>query len=100
MGGSAYDILPSGQQTVFSKLVRGSGNGGPVSHGRVFLNNQQTTGSADIARDDGFSAWIDANPGRVVDMELGFTRSIHYDLNSVSFTIGFNLGHLYHKSAE
>jgi len=33
-------------------------------------------------------------------MRLGFTRSIHYDLNSVSFTIGLNLGQLYHRSAN
>lgn len=99
IGGSAYDILPSGQQTVFSKVSRGP-NSGPVAHGRVFNSNQQTTGSADIARDNGFSTWIDASPGRVIDMELGFTRSVHYDLNSVSFTIGFNLGSLYRRSNQ
>jgi hypothetical protein len=62
------------------------------------LNNQQTTGSADITRDDGFSAWVEAHPGGAVDLELGFTRSINYDLNSVSFGIGLNLGRLYRKT--
>lgn len=100
VGGSAYDILPSGQQTVFSKIVSGAANGRSVSHGRVFQGNQQTTGSADIARDNGFSSWIDASPGQLIDMELAFTRSLHYDLNSVSFTIGFNLGHLFRKSGN
>ena len=100
VGASAYDIMPSGQQTVFSKVAGTSGNAGSASHGRVFQSNQQTTGSADIARDNGFSTWIDASPGRYVEMRLGFTRSIHYDLNSVSFTIGLNLGQLYHKSAN
>jgi hypothetical protein len=99
IGGSAYEILPSGQQTVFSKVSHGP-NAGQSSHGRVFNSNQQTTGSADIARDNGFSTWIDASPGRVVDMELGFTRSVHYDLNSVSFTIGFNLGSLYRRTNQ
>ncbi len=100
VGASAYDILPSGQQTVFSRIVRGSGNPAKSSHGRVFQDNQQTTGSADIARDNGFSAWIDASPGRVVDMELGYTRSVHYDLNAISFSIGFNLAHLYRQGAQ
>ena len=99
VGASGYDILPTGQQTVFSKLVQGS-NQGAGSHGRVFQNNQQTTGGADIARDNGFSTWVDASPSRSVDMELGFTRSMHYELNSVSFTIGFNLGQLYRKSGN
>jgi len=100
VGASAYDIMPSGQQTVFSKVAGTSGNAGSASHGRVFQSNQQTTGSADIARDNGFSTWIDASPGRYVEMRLSFTRSIHYDLNSVSFTIGLNLGQLYHRSAN
>jgi hypothetical protein len=99
VGASAYDILPSGQQTVFSRIVPGSGSAAKGSHGRVFQDNQQTTGSADIARDNGFSAWIDASPGRVVDLELGYTRSVHYDLNAVSFSIGFNLAHWYRQSA-
>ena len=98
VGASGYDILPTGQQTVFSKVQGGSSNPASPSHKSVFLNNQQTTGTADIAHDDGFSTWIEAKPGSVLDMELGFTRSIHYDLNSVSFSIGLNLGRLYRKS--
>jgi hypothetical protein len=98
IGVSGYDIIPSGQQTVFSKVKPGSGNAASSSHKPVFLNNQQTTGSADITRDDGFSAWVEAHPGGAVDLELGFTRSINYDLNSVSFGIGLNLGRLYRKT--
>ncbi len=98
VGASGYDILPTGQQTVFSKVQGGSNNPASSSHKPVFLNNQQTTGTADIAHDDGFSTWIEAKPGSVLDMELGFTRSIHYDLNSVSFNIGLNFGRLYRKS--
>lgn len=92
-GAAAYDILPSGQQTVFSR-VPGNGSG---SHGRVFENNQQITGSADIAKDNGFSAWVDANPAPYLDMELGYTRSVHYALDSVSFSVGVNVGYLVRK---
>jgi hypothetical protein len=96
LGASGYDILPSGRQTVFSRVAHGAS--GP--HGRVFENNQQTTGTADIAKDDGFSTWVDASPGRVVDLELGFTRSMHYDLNSVSFMLGLDLKQLYNRHAQ
>jgi len=98
VGGSAYDIVPSGQQTVFSKVVRGAGKG--ASHGRVFQQNQQTTGSADIAKDNGFSAWIDANPSSYLDLQLGYTRSVQYDLISVSFTVGVDVGHLARSRAR
>jgi hypothetical protein len=99
VGASGYDILPSGQQTVFSKVAHGP-NPGSNSHAPVFQSNQQTTGGADIARDNGFSTWLDASPGRYIDMELGYTRSTHYDLNSVSFSIGFNLGKWYRRSGN
>src|SRR5215471_546331 len=68
VGASAYDILPSGQQTVFSRVLPGAVAAGNGKQGRVFQTSQQTTGSADIAQDDGFSAWIDANPGRALDL--------------------------------
>jgi hypothetical protein len=97
-GGSGYDILPSGQQTVFSRVM--PAQAGSAQHGPAFLNNQQTTGSASIAQDHGFSAWIDASPGRKVNLELGFTRSLVYDLNSVSFNIGINLRQLYHSNQQ
>ncbi|HET7442984.1 MAG TPA: hypothetical protein VFJ47_16905 [Terriglobales bacterium] len=96
VGASGYDIVPVGQQTVFSRVAGGSA--AAASHGRVFATNQQTTGTADIAKDHGFSTWVDANPGRYTDMELAFTRSMVYDLNSVSFTIGVDVGRLYRDS--
>ncbi len=98
IGGSGYDILPSGQQTVFSRVTPVQGAGGSGQHGPPFLNTQQTTGSASIAHDDGFSTWIDAYPRRTVDLQLGFTRSFAYDLNSVSFNIGINLRQFYRSS--
>jgi hypothetical protein len=90
VGASGYAILPSGQQTVFSKVQTGNSTG----HGHAFENNQQTTGTADLTRDHGFSAWVDANPRPYLDMELGYTRSVNYDLNAVSFGIGVNVGYL------
>jgi hypothetical protein len=99
VGGSGYDILPSGTQTIYSRVVGANASGGPMSHGRVFQTTQQTTGSADLAKDHGFSTWIDASPSRAVDLELGFTRSMTYDLDSVSFSIGFNLAQLHNSKS-
>src|SRR5712691_11481585 len=101
VGASAYDILPSGQQTIFSKLVKQQpGGNSNSSHGRVFENNAQTTGTAAIARDNGYSTWVDASPNRYLDMELGYTHSVHYALNTVSFSVGVNIGQLARSGAR
>src|SRR6266852_1548004 len=81
VGAAGYDILPFGNQTVFSRATR-----------------KQTTGPADIARDNGFSAWLDDSLTPYLDAELGYTRSVHYDLNSVSFSLGLTVGHLLRKN--
>ncbi len=96
VGASGYAILPSGQQTIFSKVVHGTSSG----HGQAFENNHQTTGGADLARDHGFSAWVDANPAPYLDLELGYTHSFNYDLNAVSFGIGINVGYLARRSSS
>jgi len=95
VGASGYAILPSGQQTIFSKVQAGNSSG----HGHAFENNQQTTGGADLARDHGFSAWVDANPAPYLDLEVGYTRSVNYNLNAVSFGIGVNVGYLARRSS-
>jgi len=103
LGASGYDIVPHGQQTMFSRVksaAAASANPGSIHSGRVFESNQQTTGSASIAQDHGFSAWIGASPSNTVDLQLGFTRSMVYDLNSVAFNIGINLGKLYRESQK
>jgi hypothetical protein len=98
VGASGYDILPSGQQTVFSRVTPAQASGGAGQHGPPFVNTQQTTGSSGIARDDGFSTWMEAFPQHKVDLQLGFTRSFAYDLNSVSFNIGINLRQFYRRN--
>lgn len=82
IGAAGYDIAPFGNQTVT-----------PRTHGRQ-LPTQQITGSSSLAKDDGYSAWVDASLNRYIDTELGFTRSAQFDLNSVSFSIGLNVGRL------
>ena len=95
---SAYDIAPWGQQTVISRFVqRGSGGtGGPVAarHGRVFETQPATVGTADLTRDNGYSAGVTLNPSRVVDFGVGYTRSVPLHLDTVSFSVGVNVSRL------
>lgn len=91
---SGYAIEPTGQQKVFSKLLNRQGGppaGTPgASHGGVFQNSPETTGSADIARDHGVSVGADTSL-HFVDLAIGYTHSVSYSLDTVYFGIGFNL---------
>ena len=100
IGGSVYDILPSGQQTIISKLIKRQSSTSLPSppnsnskHG-VFETSAETVGSSDLARDHGFSTWMQLKKGSDVNFQLGYNRSAVYQLNSVFFSIGFNIAGL------
>jgi hypothetical protein len=88
VGVAGYDIVPFGNQTI---IPRGRSND-------PHIPSQKITGRASLAKDDGFSMWVDGSPNRYLDAELGFTRSVPLDLNTVSFSIGLNVASLMHKS--
>ncbi len=91
LGASGYAILPSGQQRIYSKVMNARAT---MHNGRVFDTTSETVGTADLARDHGFSVWTDLRPNADLDFELGYTRSIRYALNTVSFAVGVNIGRL------
>jgi len=68
-----------------SCLAAGSGN-----HNRYFDNAFETTGPSRIARDSGYSAWIEVTHLRNVNVQIGFTRSIHYDLSTITLMVNFD----------
>lgn len=123
IGASLYDILPTGDQKVYSRLVRqspapaggqgmpmitpfstgltsgsgaqqggGSGTGqGMGGTGRTAFETQSlTTGSSDLTRDNGYSAWLNINPIPHVYFQAGYTRSVVYRLDTFSFGVGFS----------
>lgn len=94
VGGSGYHDVPFGDQKVFSKLVHeGQGNGGGPgrSHGGAFENNFLSTG-AGIDRENGVNTWVAFEPSKVLRAQIGYSRSVTFDLNSFSFNVGLNVG--------
>lgn len=101
-GASAYLDAPFGGQKVYSQVVaRGqlnqssAGPGMGMGRGRkpgAFETQSVTIGGPDILRDSGGSIWLDVYPARIVNFEIGYSRSINYDLNSLFFSISLNLG--------
>jgi hypothetical protein len=83
VGGSAYAVRAVGQQTIFRKLRRASSTV-PASN--------QTVGTADLANDNGFSGWLSVVPQTGIDLQVGYTRSVGYDLDTLFFGVGFRFG--------
>jgi hypothetical protein len=101
-GAAGYDIAPFGKQTLYSRVSPHAATAGPgapgkgagAAGGQAFNSSQRATGSAAIAKDYGYSTWMDANLNRYIDAELGYTRSAQLNLNTLSFSLGFNVGRL------
>ncbi|MCU1337036.1 MAG: hypothetical protein JWO19_2617 [Bryobacterales bacterium] len=100
VGGSAYLIQPSGQQTVTSRVVTKRGPLAAAVPGaargllkQVFETQSTTTGTADIARDHGFSTWATVGVRPSFNVYAGYTRSTQYRLDTVFFGVGFRIRH-------
>src|SRR5215470_618322 len=84
-GGSGYQIVPFGNQKVFSKLS-GKGKGkNPFDASTVSTGN-------DLTRENGFNTWVALEPSSIARLELGYTRSMTFDLNSFAFNLRMNVG--------
>lgn len=110
IGASYYALIPGGPQKVFSRLVfpysvlAGDGqhhryfdstfettvgpNGSSAVVGGVFGVN--THGISTIDRDNGFSGWLDITRWHPIDVQIGYTRSVHYLLDMYTVTITYN----------
>lgn len=97
---SAYDIAPWGTQTVFSRFVNQGSIGSGGQHGRFFERNHQTTGTADLTRDNGYTVGLSVSPRPYLDLEIGYSRSVPFALNTVSFGVGLNLSSLVSNSSR
>jgi hypothetical protein len=106
--GSGYAVTPSGNQKLYSRIARryadgsGTGLGEALSSGygnynqngnrqnRGFENEVVTIGSEDIAKDHGISGWINLSPTPNTVFEIGFSRSIAYQYNSLFFSLRYD----------
>lgn len=97
---SGYDIAAWGTQTIISRVVTTTSpaKSGAASHGRPFENAHQTTGTATLTRDDGFSASLLVSPKSYLELDVGYTRSAQYSLDTVSFGVGVNVTELVGKA--
>jgi hypothetical protein len=82
---------PGGNGTGLGNVVGHNGNSNSTP--AVFQTQQQTVGPATIVNDQGFSALMTFKPVPSTELQVGFSRSAAYNLDSVFFGIGFHFGH-------
>jgi len=98
-GASAYHIIPLGTQNInrlneiqpadrgFGKRNQGTGKGNAQA--------PSPAASQDQIRENGFDLWVGFEPTRVLRLETGYSRSVTFALNRLSFKIGLNVGRLF-----
>jgi hypothetical protein len=100
VSGDAYKVVPWGPQTVFSRIVRPGKVGKGGKHQRTYEIVQRQVGGAGIVDDDGFDASVAFSPNHYIDLTLAFDRSIHYALNTISFSVGFNISQILSRGRD
>jgi hypothetical protein len=99
VGSSFYAIVPSGNQQVISKL---SGKETTIkkgsSLGQIFEIPSQPTLGPDSVRDQGFSLWCEAAATSYLDLDIGYSHSTQYSLDSLFFGVGLNWKTLYQRA--
>jgi hypothetical protein len=94
VGGSGYQIVPGGNQKIFSRLVaRGGTATGTGKSGRIFQTSATASGNG-LTRENGFNTWAGLEVGRFWNVQVGYTRSTTFDLSSFAFNISMNVGQL------
>jgi hypothetical protein len=102
VGASLYDVLPAGQQKMFSKLVgrKSASQAGSGKNGRAYELAAETTGNGSLTKDNGGSTWLEYSPDQIFNFQIGYTRSVHLALNTVSFSLGVNVGKLVKRNSK
>ena len=91
---SLYDVLSWGPQTLFTRRIRvRTRNGKQQSRTKTVV-----AGGPELSRDNGFSLALASRLGRHADLWVAYTRSTHLHLNTVSVSLGYDLGSLLKSS--
>lgn len=92
VGASAYQIVPFGNQKVISRLTKKGATGSTGGKRPPFDLPGVISGTSSLTKENGFNTWVGFEPSEFWRLELGYTRSTTYDLNSVAFNLSFNIG--------
>ena len=83
-------VLSTVTNTVGSVTGNGNGNG---NANKIFETTHETVTTSDAVDDHGFSTWLSYRLSPSTDVQVGYSRSVAYQFNSLFFGIGFRAGH-------
>jgi hypothetical protein len=92
VGGAAYQIVPGGNQKIYSKLVA-TGQTGKAGSKNVFQTSATASGNG-LTRENGFNTWVGFDTSGFWRVEVGYTRSTTFGLGSFAFNLSMNVGKL------
>jgi hypothetical protein len=90
---SSNNPTSSTTQNTISNITNAVGLGNSGQGKGVFETQYETISSAEIANDHGLSTWLTVRPSSTTDLQIGYSRSMTYQLNSLFFGMGFRVGH-------
>lgn len=100
-GVSAYALVPGGPQKIFSRLVAPDyALAGEGTHNRLFDTAFEVIGNSQIAQDHGFSGWVEITRVGHTTLQLGYTHSIRYALDSLTLMLNFDGSFLFREPKE
>lgn len=95
VGASAYQIVPFGNQKVISRLAKQGASGTPGTGKRPPFDVPGVISGSGLTRENGFNTWVAFEPSKLWRLEVGYTRSTTFDLNSFAFNLLFNVGKMF-----
>lgn len=91
IGASAYALVPAGPQKVFSRLVSpDSAVSGDANHYRSWNNAFEIVGDSRLARDNGYSGWVEVGRIKNLTVQVGYTYSVHYAYGTAFVMLRFD----------
>jgi hypothetical protein len=104
VGASAYSVVPSGEQKIYSRVAKGQSNVTAAANAapgqgrsRAFESSAVIVDAADLARDHGFASWLTIYPSATTYLQTGYHRSVPYSLNTFFFGVGIQLDSVYQR---
>lgn len=90
---AGYENLPIGMQKLYSHLIaKSSSSGTGKSSGSKIYQQAASAVGTGIDEDNGFATGLNANLAKRLDLAFTYDHSVHQQLDTFAFSVGFRIG--------